>query len=266
MAGKATFAIAKSKTAAAAGEAKTASATPPSFGSRLVAPQAAQPALLRDLLAVIVMNDEAAQHEEQRHAKAPGHIRQPLDQGWRFLEFQEESCSMGNHNRKGGKEPQPGVGYDNGRGLRRDDAASWCRKAADESYAMAQFNLGNMYANGRGVPQDHAATLSWYRKAADQGNAEAQFNLGVMYEKGDGVPQDYAAAVNWYSKAADPILAPLAPVPGIEGLAADRAIGMGTALSASRVAVERPAGIAWLDLGAAGHRAGVEGLATARGP
>ena len=59
-----------------------------------------------------------------------------------------------------------------------------------------------MYANGQGVPQDYAAAVSWYRKAAEQGYAAAQFNLGVMYDKGQGVPQDYVQAHKWWNLAA----------------------------------------------------------------
>jgi uncharacterized protein len=66
----------------------------------------------------------------------------------------------------------------------------WYRKAADQGNANAQFNLGKMYDDGDGVPQDHAEALKWYLKAADQGNASAQFNLGKMYDNGQGVPQD----------------------------------------------------------------------------
>jgi hypothetical protein len=39
------------------------------------------------------------------------------------------------------------------------------------------------------------------RKAADQGNALAQFNLGSMYAKGHGVPQDYVFAYVWFDLA-----------------------------------------------------------------
>jgi TPR repeat protein len=60
-----------------------------------------------------------------------------------------------------------------------------------------------MYDNGRGVPQDYAEAVNWYRKAADQSDALAQYNLGMMYYTGRGVPQDYAEAVRWYCKAAD---------------------------------------------------------------
>ena len=40
--------------------------------------------------------------------------------------------------------------------------------------ADAQFNLGFMYDNGRGVAQNDAEAVRWYRKAAEQGDAGAQ--------------------------------------------------------------------------------------------
>ena len=66
----------------------------------------------------------------------------------------------------------------------------WCHKAAEQGFAQAQCNLGVMYANGDGVPQDAAQAVEWYRKAAEQGLAMAQYNLGYMYAKGEGVPKD----------------------------------------------------------------------------
>ena len=82
-------------------------------------------------------------------------------------------------------------------------AVSWYRQAAQQGHAEAQYNLGVMYANGRGVPQDYAIAVSWYRKAAQQGYAKARVNLGLMYAKGKGVPeQDDAQAISWIRKAA----------------------------------------------------------------
>jgi hypothetical protein len=69
--------------------------------------------------------------------------------------------------------------------------------------ADAQYNLGELYKDGRGVPQDYAEAARWFRKAADQGNAEAQNNLGELSKDGRGVPQDYAEAARWFRKAAD---------------------------------------------------------------
>ena len=55
-----------------------------------------------------------------------------------------------------------------------------------------------------GLPQSDALAVEWYRKAADQGYAQAQYNLGGMYEEGrGGLPQSDALAVEWYRKAAD---------------------------------------------------------------
>ena len=95
--------------------------------------------------------------------------------------------------------------YANGEGVLKDatQAVAWYRKAADQGYASAQFNLGVMYANGEGVPKDATQAIAWYRKATDQGYASAQFNLGMIYANGEGVPKDAAQAVAWYRKAAD---------------------------------------------------------------
>ena len=74
---------------------------------------------------------------------------------------------------------------------------------AEQGSATAQFNLGAMYHDGRGVPQDYQTAVKWYRLAAAQINASAQSNLGVIYHDGRGVPQDYQAAVKWFKLAAE---------------------------------------------------------------
>jgi hypothetical protein len=43
---------------------------------------------------------------------------------------------------------------------------------------------------------------NWYRKAAAQNDQGAQFNLGEMYQMGVGVPQDYGEAYFWLDIAA----------------------------------------------------------------
>ena len=105
-------------------------------------------------------------------------------------------------------------GCDQGQPMPPDQPASFkpgvdvaaAKKAAESGNALAQTNLGLMYYNGQGVPQDYAEAMKWFRLAADQGDATAQFNLGLMYYKGyngQGVPQDYAEAMKWYRLAAD---------------------------------------------------------------
>jgi uncharacterized protein YecT (DUF1311 family) len=69
---------------------------------------------------------------------------------------------------------------------------------AKQGHASAQYNLGLMYDNGRGVPEDDKTAVKWYRLAAEQGDAFAQRNLGRMYAYGQGVPQDAMTAAKWY--------------------------------------------------------------------
>jgi TPR repeat protein len=52
------------------------------------------------------------------------------------------------------------------------------------------------------VPKDFAEAAKWYRKAADQGDSSAQFKLGNMYNEGRGVPQDFVLAYLWLNLAA----------------------------------------------------------------
>ena len=59
-----------------------------------------------------------------------------------------------------------------------------------------------MYRDGDGVPEDDAEAVRLFRLAAEQGFALAQFNLGVMYANGEGVPEDDVLAYMWFNVAA----------------------------------------------------------------
>jgi hypothetical protein len=98
-----------------------------------------------------------------------------------------------------------GLMYANGLGVPQDDkeAVSWFRKAAEKGDAAAQNNLGRAYTKGLGVSQDDQQAVSWFRKAAENGYAEAEDNLGAMYANGRGVAQDYKQAAAWIRKAAE---------------------------------------------------------------
>jgi len=73
---------------------------------------------------------------------------------------------------------------------------------ANNGDAKAQYELGEIYGNGYGVPKDFAQSAIWLRMAADQGIADAQLDLGLLYLAGKGVPQDYIKAALWTFKAA----------------------------------------------------------------
>ncbi|HTO79220.1 MAG TPA: toll/interleukin-1 receptor domain-containing protein [Methylocystis sp.] len=113
------------------------------------------------------------------------------------------------------------------------DAMEWYRKSADRGLADAQYNIGELYEDGRGVAKDIDEARVWYQKSADQGygpaktalaRLQAQPNpspppapapqeqsltpaqendMGNRYLYGSGLDQDYAKAMEWYRKAAD---------------------------------------------------------------
>jgi cell division septation protein DedD len=72
------------------------------------------------------------------------------------------------------------------------------RKAAIAGDPDAQFNLGQAYKLGRGVPVDIAMAESWYRKAAQQGHVQASDNYGLALFQ-DGKQTE---ALPWLEKSA----------------------------------------------------------------
>jgi uncharacterized protein len=75
--------------------------------------------------------------------------------------------------------------------------AEW-RPLAEKGDPDAQFNMGQAYKLGRGVPTDLKMAQSWYEKAARQNHEEAQANLGlIMFQTGQ-----QEAAMGWIRKAA----------------------------------------------------------------
>ncbi len=77
------------------------------------------------------------------------------------------------------------------------------RPLAEQGDSDAQYNLGHLYRQGLGVPQDLEQAGRWYAKAAGQGVPNAQFNVATMYAKGDGFRQDLVLAYMWFSLAAE---------------------------------------------------------------
>jgi uncharacterized protein len=76
------------------------------------------------------------------------------------------------------------------------------RPLAARGDARAQYKMGIMHEDGRGVPVDYSEAVGWLLQAADQGNADARSHLGFLYLYGRGVTQDYVAAYTWFDLAA----------------------------------------------------------------
>jgi hypothetical protein len=76
----------------------------------------------------------------------------------------------------------------------------WMDQASAGS-AEAQNYVGEIYLKGLGIAPDYEMAAVWLKKAAAQGYNRARINLGFLYEQGLGVPQDRARALNLYREA-----------------------------------------------------------------
>ncbi len=83
-----------------------------------------------------------------------------------------------------------------------EKAVKWYKMAAEQGHVSAQLNLGVMYNQGSGAPQDYKEAAKWYQKAAEQGNTKAQLNLGILYDLGRGLEKDAVKAAEYYQLAA----------------------------------------------------------------
>jgi uncharacterized protein len=84
-----------------------------------------------------------------------------------------------------------------------DKAVADIEFLANGGEARAQYDLGLMYDQGKGVPQNDARAKYWYGLAAEQGEPRAQYNLGLMYLNGQGVQQDLVTAYYWITLSAN---------------------------------------------------------------
>jgi TPR repeat protein len=76
------------------------------------------------------------------------------------------------------------------------------RRAADNGDAAAQYALGRMYLEGRGVKSSSAEAFIWFSKAALRNNPGAEFELSVMFASGSGTTRDPAQARLWLTRSA----------------------------------------------------------------
>jgi TPR repeat protein len=75
--------------------------------------------------------------------------------------------------------------------------AIW-RPLAEKGDADAQFNLGQAYRLGRGVPTNLSAAQTWFERAGNQGHLDAQATLGLLlFQSGD-----QAGGLRWLKGAA----------------------------------------------------------------
>ncbi len=98
-----------------------------------------------------------------------------------------------------------GLLYCDGRGVEQnyEEAVKWFTEAAKQNHPEALDRLGMLAENGYGMERDEQQAAEWYRQSAEQGNTDAQYRLGLLYCDGRGVEQNYEDAVKWFEKAAE---------------------------------------------------------------
>lgn len=69
--------------------------------------------------------------------------------------------------------------------------------------ADAQYNLGRLYLDGVGAPQDAKQAARWLYASAQKGQVQAQALLGSVLFAGDVVPRQAARGLMWLTLAKD---------------------------------------------------------------
>ncbi len=96
--------------------------------------------------------------------------------------------------------------YYDGRGIKedKDKAIALFKKLANKGNTFAQRHLGRLYINGdKPLKQNYKEAMSWYMKSAENNDTWAQYSVGEMYQLGQGMKKDIKSAIFWYTKSAD---------------------------------------------------------------
>lgn len=111
----------------------------------------------------------------------------------------------------------PSANYAQGKRLMEGDATLqkdinqavfYFKKAAQQSFMMAQRELGIIFENGLVGKQNVDEAILWYQKAALQGDAFSQFRLAELYFHHHSELQDKIKAYAWANLAATAGMAP----------------------------------------------------------
>ncbi|MFM2279951.1 MAG: hypothetical protein RLZZ444_2182 [Pseudomonadota bacterium] len=98
-----------------------------------------------------------------------------------------------------------GSRFTDGRGVKVDlaQAAKWYAAAAEKGLAPAEYRLANFYEKGTGVERDLDKAKTLYLSAAAKGNASAMHNLAVIFATGTAGTPDFNEAAKWFQAAAE---------------------------------------------------------------
>jgi TPR repeat protein len=84
-----------------------------------------------------------------------------------------------------------------------NEAAKYYKLAADQNYAVAQFNSLVCLEHGQGVEVDFKAAAKYFTSVADQNIVPAQFKYASSLQEGRGTAVDLLRSAQYHRRAAD---------------------------------------------------------------
>ena len=102
-----------------------------------------------------------------------------------------------------------GLLHYNGKGVAESEktAISLLTSSAQQGNVDAMYQLGNVLTFGteafRLVSEPDIEAAKWYFKAAKLGNADAQYSLGLLFMAGKGLEKNEKEALYWMRQAAN---------------------------------------------------------------
>ena len=100
-----------------------------------------------------------------------------------------------------------GTLYMDGKGVPQNttEALRWIARSAANGSSSGQNNLGGLYRDGKGVQRDFGKAFAFFAASAAQGNGGGQFNLGLVYAMGQGTRVDNLRAYMWFDIASNQV-------------------------------------------------------------
>lgn len=96
-----------------------------------------------------------------------------------------------------------GIWYKDGVGTEHNFrlAFEWFQKSAEQEYAPALGNIGDLYLKGLGVEVDNLKAVHYYKEGANRKHSGCQYHLGVCYLEGIGVTSDKNIAFSLFMES-----------------------------------------------------------------
>jgi serine/threonine protein kinase len=81
-------------------------------------------------------------------------------------------------------------------------ARTYFEEAAQLGFVRSMVNLGVLYLQGEGVPQNYQTAATLFRKGAERSDSYGMFFYGECLSEGKGVQKDVAAGTEWAKRSA----------------------------------------------------------------